>query len=410
VRQGVAPSASRFEGGDGTDELRIATSLGGAYDLRQAQLESLELIAFDGGFASTRTLLLLASQFRPGGLAPDLILRGAAGANAIERLSIDMAGEGALDLSGLRLEAWGDAGETIEIRGTLADETLTGSAGDDIVRGGAGNDRMLGQDGKDSLEGEAGADFIGGGAGDDTIRGGEGDDTIFAGIGNDDVGGGAGNDQIFGGTGANVIHGGLGNDTVQGGSGNDTIHGSAGRNQLFGNDGADVIFTSAGGDLAGGGPGNDSIFGADGQDTIFAGLGDDFIGGGAGNDQIFGGAGRNRIFGGVGNDTITAGTGKDVMTGGPGADTFVFVSAAAIGIGAARDVITDFITGVDSIDLRALGTAFNGNAGLLGGGTKSFFHFAAGGLVIGDQNGDGVADWVIELTGAPAVAAGDFLL
>ncbi|MFN7051655.1 MAG: M10 family metallopeptidase C-terminal domain-containing protein, partial [Gemmobacter sp.] len=118
----------------------------------------------------------------------------------------------------------------------------------------------------------------------------------------------------------------------------------------------------------------------------------------------------NSIWGGLGNDTIVAGTGRDVMTGGPGADVFVFNSAAHIGIGAGRDVITDFQSGVDDIDLRALNTTFTGTAGLLGAGQASFFYFAAGGLLIGDQTGNGAADWVLELTGAPTLTAGDFLL
>ncbi len=289
-------------------------------------------------------------------------------------------------------------------------DSLTGGAGPDTISGLGGNDTILGLDGNDLISGGHDDDFIGGGAGSDTIRGDDGNDTIYAGLGDDNVGGGAGNDVIYGSAGANVIYAGLGNDTVHGGSGSDTIYGSAGRNVLLGNGGNDRIQTSAGGDFAAGGAGNDTVLGAFGNDTIYAGLGNDFIGGGEGDDQIFAGAGTNRIYGGLGDDTIHAGTGRDVVTGGPGADVFVFASAAAIGIGAGRDVITDFTSGVDHIDLTALGTSFNGTAGLAGGGAKSFFYFAAGGLLIGDQNGDAVADWVIELTGAPAVAAGDFLL
>jgi Ca2+-binding RTX toxin-like protein len=296
------------------------------------------------------------------------------------------------------------------IFGGLGNDTVQGGDGYDEIYGSAGLNQLFGNGGNDFIQAGTGGDFIGGGAGNDTIRGGDGADTIYGGLGDDNIGGGAGNDQIFGSSGANVIFAGLGNDTVQGGTGNDTIYGSAGQNQLFGNDGNDVIYTSAGGDLAAGGAGNDQIFGSDGQDTIYAGLGDDFIGGGAGNDLIFAGAGANRIFGGLGNDTIVAGTGKDVMTGGPGADVFVFNSAAQIGIGAGRDVITDFTSGVDDIDLRALNTTFNGTAGVLGGGQASFFYFAAGGLLIGDQNGDGAADWVLELTGGPGLTVGDFLL
>ncbi len=350
---------------------------------------------------------------RSGGAGPDS-LQGGVGNDTLLGLEGDDTIEGFAgnDFIG------GGAGNDL-IHGGAGANTIFGGLGNDTVHGGddgdqiygsAGRNVLLGNGGADFIQAGNGGDFIGGGDGNDTIRGGDGADTIYAGLGDDNVGGGAGNDVIFGSAGANVIYAGLGNDTVQGGSGNDTIYGSAGRNVLLGNDGNDLIQTSAGGDFAAGGAGNDTVLGAGGDDTIFAGLGDDFIGGGAGNDQITAGAGNNRIFGGLGDDTITAGAGKDIVSGGPGADVFVFANAAAIGIGAGRDVITDFTSGVDHIDLTALGTSFNGTAGLAGGGAKSFFYFAAGGLLIGDQNGDAVADWVIELTGAPAVAAGDFLL
>jgi Ca2+-binding RTX toxin-like protein len=303
----------------------------------------------------------------------------------------------------------GGAGNNIIYAG-LGNDTVQGGEAYDEIYGSAGRNQLYGNGGADFIQAGTGGDFIGGGDGNDTLRGGDGADTIYAGLGNDFVGGGAGNDQIFGSAGSNVIYAGLGNDTVQGGSGSDTIYGSAGRNQLFGNDGNDLIYTSAAGDLAAGGAGNDSIYGSDGADTIYAGLGNDFIGGGAGNDLIYAGSGANQIFSGFGDDRIVAGTGKDVMNAGPGADVFEFSSAAAIGVGAGRDVIVGFTSGVDDIDLRALGTSFNGSAGLLGGGVKSFYYFASSGLLIGDQNGDGVADWVLELTGAPSVAVGDFLL
>lgn len=81
-----------------------------------------------------------------------------------------------------------------------------------------------------------------------------------------------------------------------------------------------------------------------------------------------------------------------------------------IGIAAGRDVITDFTAGEDQIDLTGLAQTFNGNAGFIGGDSASFFYFVAGGLLIGDQDGNGSADWVQELLGAPVVSATDFLL
>ena len=293
--------------------------------------------------------------------------------------------------------------------GGVGNDTIRGGAGDDLIQGAAGRNALFGDDGADQIFTSAGGDFVGGGAGNDTIRGAEGADTIYGGAGNDNLAGGAGSDQIFGSAGANVIWAGLGNDTVQGGSGSDTIHGGAGRNVLLGNDGGDVILAGTGGDFIGGGAGDDTLRGGAGNDTIYAGAGTDNIGGGAGNDVIFGSVGASTLWGGTGDDTLHAGTGRDVMVGGPGADRFVFASAAAIGIGAGRDIITDFTPGVDQIDLTALGTSLRAS-GLAGGGTASFFYFAAAGLVIGDQTGDGIADWVIQLSGAPALTAGDFLL
>ncbi len=313
-------------------------------------------------------------------------------------LALDMAGQNAkldvVDGTALRLSSSAVLGDGISAASLLgvADLSLTG---------GAASER---------LTGNSGANLLAGGEGDDSILGADGNDTIYAGLGDDFIGGGAGNDLIYGGDGANTIYAGAGNDTVQGGAGNDTIYGSAWRNALLGNDGNDVIYTSAAGDFAAGGAGNDMVLGGAGDDTIYAGLGDDFIGGGEGNDLIFAGAGTNRIYGGFGDDTLHAGAGRDVMTGSPGADTFVFAFAAHAGIGAGRDVITDFTPGEDHIDLTGLGTVFNGQAGLTGGGQASFYFYAPLGLVIGDQNGDGGADWVLELSGVQAVSAGDFLL
>ena len=301
-------------------------------------------------------------------------------------------------------------GDDDRLYGDAGDDTIDGGADNDSLYGGSGDDSMLGDSGNDLIEGGADADFIGGGSGNDTIRGDAGNDTIYAGLGDDNVGGGDGNDLIYGSGGTNDLWGGNGDDTVHGGSGNERIYGGAGRNQLFGNGGNDSITGGNDGDLIGGGAGNDTIRGGSGNDTIYAGLGNDDAAGGGGNDVIYASGGNSTLWGGLGNDTLHAGTGKDLMNGGPGADVFVFASAAAIGIGAGRDVITGFTPGTDDIDLRALGTSFNGGAGLVGGGAKSFYYFASGGLLIGDQTGDGVAGWVLELAGAPAVGAGDFLL
>ncbi|WP_435257278.1 calcium-binding protein [Thioclava sp. FR2] len=305
------------------------------------------------------------------------------------------------------------------LEGAAGDDSLSGGIGADTLMGGAGNDtlsgdtganQLFGDDGDDVILGGNGSDFIGGGAGNDSITGAEGADTIWGGFGNDTLDGGLGNDAIFGSEGMNLLIAGEGNDTVSGGAGSDTIRGISGLNALYGNDGNDFIEGGIASDLIGGGSGNDTIRGGDGADTIWGGLGNDNIGGGSGRDIIYASAGSDTIWGGYGNDTIHAGTGTDLMVGGAGADVFVFATSAHAGIGPGRDVIADFTPGQDDIDLSGLNTRFNGELGLSGGGRASFYYYAARGLLIGDQNGDGVPDWVIELVGAPTVTEGDFLL
>jgi Ca2+-binding RTX toxin-like protein len=286
-------------------------------------------------------------------------------------------------------------------------DSIYGGSGADTVYGAGGGNLVLGHDGHDWLYASAGGDFLAGGAGNDVIYGGAGNDTIYLGMGNDFTGGGAGNDVIYGGAGANVIYTGLGNDTVYGGSGADAIVGSGtGTNILLGNDGNDTVYAGNSGDFVAGGAGNDVLLGGDGNDVIYLGAGNDFAGGGAGNDIIHAGAGTNRIYAGYGDDTVVAGYGRDVITGGPGADHFVFGSSAQIGIGAARDVITDFTAGVDKIDLSALGLQFIGAAGF--SGVAGELRYIPG-YVVGDINGDAVNDFAIELSGAPTLTADDFL-
>jgi Ca2+-binding RTX toxin-like protein len=83
---------------------------------------------------------------------------------------------------------------------------------------------------------------------------------------------------------------------------------------------------------------------------------------GAGNDIINGGALGDTLNGGAGNDTITGGTGADRMTGGAGADTFVIAlntAAASSSTAGAPDVISDFTSGTDKLNVGA--TSFLGN-------------------------------------------------
>ncbi|SLN53014.1 Serralysin precursor [Roseovarius gaetbuli] len=362
---------------------------------------------------------------------------------------LDVSSSAANQIVDLRPEAissvYGITGNLAIERGSIIEEIRTGS-GDDLIIGSTNNDRLLGNAGNDEIYLGQGDDFVGGGtgndliraesgantiyggAGSDTISGGTGNDTIYAGgnsrnevqgsdgndliyggSSNDLLAGGTGNDSIYGGVGADTIYLGFGDDVVGGGTGSDLIVAGAGNNEIYGSlgddtvyggDGADMINGGEGADLLAGGAGNDSIYGSVGADTIYLGMGDDFAGGGADADQIFAGAGNNEIYGGVGDDTITAGVGRDVSNGGAGADVFVFTTAASAGIGASRDIITDFEVGVDKIDLSAMGLTF---------GPTGMVDYIPG-FVVGDVDSDGTNDFAIQMFGAPALSVDDFIL
>ncbi len=129
--------------------------------------------------------------------------------------------------------------------------------------------------------------------------------------------------------------------------------------------------------------------------------------GGSGADRIVGNEVANQLVGNAGNDVLIGGGGADVLTGGSGSDIFVF-TAIGDSTSNVRDRITDFATGVDKIDLSAI------DADLSLSGDQAFSQVAqfsgrAGQAVIAssngttslslDQNGDGVADFMLSVTG-----------
>lgn len=69
-------------------------------------------------------------------------------------------------------------------------------------------------------------------------------------------------------------------------------------------------------------------------------------------DFVFGGAGNDTLLGSNGNDVMDGGLGNDELTGGAGADLFIFADEP----GAGNDLISDFVSGVDQIQIS--GTTF----------------------------------------------------
>lgn len=249
--------------------------------------------------------------------------------------------------------------------GTDAGETLLGTDGADRLDGRSGDDRLRGFDGNDELIG---------GNGNDVLEGGRGDDRMI---------GGAGNDSYFvDSTGDRVIE--------EANAGFDTVKTTLNEYTLDAN--VEVLqFIDA--DEATG-------FGNELNNTLF---------GNVGNDVLYGLSGDDRLVGGAGDDVLIGGTGRDSLEGGAGADRFVFNDGDFASL-TKPDNIRDFdTTSGDVIDLSAIGGRFIGSASF--GGNAGEVRFGAVGnntFIYGDRDGDGRADFGIELVGRHVLSEDDF--
>jgi Ca2+-binding RTX toxin-like protein len=251
-------------------------------------------------------------------------------------------------------------------------------------------------DGADLLEGGNGNDKLYGGAGADQLLGGLGEDQLWGGLGNDDLSGGNQDDMLAGGRGNDTLSGNSGDDTLQGNEGDDRLYGGSGNDELDGGEGNDTLSGSTGDDVAQGGAGDDLIAGGDGMDSLQ---------GGSGNDRLTGGPGNDTLTGGDGNDTLVGSGGKDMMSGGAGADLFRFAIGDSRPGGGVRDVITDFASGVDKLDLSSLG--------ITNYGAQVSTQMIGSGLILYvDLDNDGVDfnDFAVQLTGVSSLSAGDILI
>lgn len=157
-------------------------------------------------------------------------------------------------------------------------------------------------------------------------------------------------------------------------------------------------------------------------DNVIQGTtGADILKGTAGADYLIGGAGNDSISGGNGDDVIYGGQGKDILTGGAGHDVFVFKDVADSPAGGTmRDYITDFTTSDDKIDLSSIDANplttdhdsfnwiglgnFTGHAGEL---RYSIINNTST-QIQADFNGDGKADFEIDLAGVKSLTADNF--
>lgn len=264
--------------------------------------------------------------------------------------------------------------------GTSKPEMLVGTDGDDTLLGLGGDDRLVGLDGNDRLIGGPGADILAGWDGDDTYD-------LNADL----------------------------TDTVADATGWDTIRTTVSRDLMDYPEIENLVMATD----------------ASGRQSLGNAL-DNEISDWGGSNLLDGREGDDYLLANGGDDILIGGLGVDALHGGRGDDRFDFRDAAETGVGSGpgiynRDQIQDFTRGDDTIHLglidadeghsgnqsfRFLGaTGFTGTAGelvtyeeLINAGTETVT------VVAGDADGDGIADFEIELRGSIALSADDFIL
>jgi Ca2+-binding RTX toxin-like protein len=333
-------------------------------------------------------------------------------------------------------EAEGDTLIGIEnLVGTLRADVLRGDDKVNVLEGGAGSDTLEGRGGADTLNGGTGG--IGTDPGRDTASYASSDAAVNIDLiratqtGGDAQGdtlisienlqGSRFGDQLRGDDLDNVFDAGFGNDVIDGRGGSDTIDlkawdvgpglsarsvavtlaevgdGTARRTDFFQVSETDTL------------RGIENVLSTNVKDTIT---------GNSANNRLEGRAGNDVLSGGGGADTIVGGTGSDDMTGGTGADVFDFnaFDEMSLASGSTFDIIRDFQSGVDRIDLRDLGdlTAVGSLQSIAGQvqfvtGTLNGIDTPA--LLI-DRNGDNVADHVVfvQTNGGPFPLNSDLLI
>jgi Ca2+-binding RTX toxin-like protein len=226
--------------------------------------------------------------------------------------------------------------------------------------------------------------------------------------------------NLVGDAGNNTLTGGLGDDFLNGGFGADVMKGGAGNDTYYVDNAGDAVVEVVGNPFTGGldyvvvfGTSYNMATQAQGAEKATLST--------PGAFSLTGNTLANTLEGNGDANLITGGLGKDAMRGGAGKDVFDFNAVNEIGKTAAtRDVILDFKHKLDDIDLKTIDAK-------TGGGNQAFtfigkdaFHHVKGELhyaqkgghtyVEGDTNGDGKADFSIDLVGKIALTKVDFVL
>jgi Ca2+-binding RTX toxin-like protein len=437
--------ADRMEGGAGNDIYRVDHLSDVVLDIADGGYDRvLSTVSHTLGVHMERLGLLGTADLNGVGNVLDNQLDGNSGANSLS------GGSG-------RDRLFGYAGIDTLIGGS-GNDTMDGGLGADSMVGGADDDTYLVDDAGDavvelenggydrviasvsyaldtdlerlSLSGTADINGTGnmranqleGNAGANILDDGDFPFDLFGSI-SDSLHGGAGDDTLIGNSGADRLDGGLGADSMAGGIGDDSY---------VVDDALDVVFEEADGGidrvvasvshtltsnverLTFGGASDLVGTGNTQANRMIGNVGANTLDGGDGNDTLYGLGGNDTLIGRDGADILDGGLGTDSMTGGLGADRFVFGSA----IEADDDVISDFsVAQLDRIDLRRIDAdeTLAGDQGFTWIGGAAFSDVAgqlrfAGGVLEGDVDGNGGADFQIGLTGVTLLSPGDIWL
>jgi Ca2+-binding RTX toxin-like protein len=355
--------------------------------------------------------------------------------------------------------AFASAGVTLSL--TTAGAQATGGSGSDTLIsienliGSGFNDSLIGNTANNVLDGGAGSDFLNGATGADNMLGGDGTDSYCVDHAGDLVSESnsslatGGNDIVYSylstytltanverlrlmlagasnGTGNaldNTLYAGDGNNVLDGVSGVDTA------SYQFATAAVSVGLATTAAQFTGGSGSDtlqniDNLVGSNFHDTLVGDAHANTLYGLALNDYLDGGAGNDVLLGGDGTDLLIGGPGQDLLTGGAGSDTFDFNALNETGLTSITwDVISDFLSGTDKIDLATLDadTALAGDQAFTApvlGGTFSGVFASPGDLyfdttahvLYGNNDADSAAEFAIQLVGVTTLTAADLFL
>jgi Ca2+-binding RTX toxin-like protein len=279
--------------------------------------------------------------------------------------NVNSGGAAASDIL-LNIENVKGSGADDSLTGNDLANVLTGGGGNDILDGGLGNDTMIGGEGGDTYYVRQAADVITetGAAGTDVVRSFLSAYTLAATLeqlvidfaGNANGTGNASSNAITGNSFNNVIDGKAGSDFMIGGKGDDTFYVDNASDIVVENlnEGTDTINSSINFNM--GGPSNAENLTLLGAANI-NGTGNNL------NNIITGNAGRNTLNGGGFDDTLKGGGGNDIYDQVDSSDTIV--EAANAGTDEVR-ALKSFALGANVENLTALSSAngqvFKGNS------------------------------------------------